>query len=89
MLDGLVQHEGQQPGSVCHGHSQIPLLLKELIQLVPLPESKNKKAFAIWTSSLLLHSLLKTAARYHSDSLQVDLGTPQLLPAVVFVTLPL
>lgn len=36
MLDGLVQHECQQPCPVRHGCPHIALLLKQLVQLVPL-----------------------------------------------------
>lgn len=86
MLDGLVQHQSQEPGSVGHRCPQIALLLEELVQLVPLTGR-----WVEWQ----LHSTpfccagLKLAVRYHSDPLQVHLRPPQLLPAVVFVALPL
>lgn len=36
VLDGLVQHQSQKPGSVGHRRPEVPLLLEELVQLVPL-----------------------------------------------------
>lgn len=42
VLDGLVQHQSQQPGPVGHGHAQVPLLLEELVQLVPLTERERE-----------------------------------------------
>lgn len=41
VLDGLVQHQSQQPGPVGHGRPQVPLLLKQLVQLVPLMEGRT------------------------------------------------
>lgn len=41
VLDGLVQHQSQQPGSVGHGHAEVPLLLEEFVQLVPLTEGQK------------------------------------------------
>lgn len=43
VLDGLVQHQRQQPRSVCHGHAQVALLLEELVQLVPLTGRNQRK----------------------------------------------
>lgn len=42
VLDGLVQHQSQQAGSVGHGGPQIPLLLEQLVQLVPLTETESQ-----------------------------------------------
>ena len=36
VLNGLVQHQRQQPGPVGHRRPHVALLLKQLVQLVPL-----------------------------------------------------
>lgn len=36
VLNGLVQHEGQQAGSIGHRCTNISFLFKQLIQFVPL-----------------------------------------------------
>lgn len=41
MLDGLVQHQRQQPSPVGHGRPQVPLLLKQFVQLVPLVDRQR------------------------------------------------
>lgn len=43
VLDGLVEHQSQQTCSVGHGRPQIPLLLKQLIQFVPLRETEDMR----------------------------------------------
>ena len=42
VLDRLVQHQGQQSRAVCHGCAHIALLLKQLVQLVPLPRERQE-----------------------------------------------
>lgn len=86
MLDGLVQHQSQEPGSVGHGRPQVALLLKELVQLVPLT---GRRVEGRLHSAPFCCAGFKVSVRYHSDPLQVHLCPPQLLPAVVFVALPL
>lgn len=86
VLDGLVQHQGQKTGTVSHGSPQVPLLLEQLVQLVPLSDRRSCDQ-----TRVIVRSWKTTFERggYHADSLQVHLGPPQLLPAVVFVALPL
>lgn len=43
VLDGLVQHESQQTRPVGHGGPQVPLLLKQLVQFVPLGNANMRK----------------------------------------------
>ena len=36
MVDGLVQHEPQDPSTASHRHSDVALLLKQVVQCDPL-----------------------------------------------------
>lgn len=96
VLDGLVQHQGQQAGPVGHGRANVALLLKQLVQLVPLRGEQRPSAAALEPRSTgprpRPHTRGQGPARvrtYHAHALQVHLGTPQLLPAVVPVALAL
>lgn len=43
VLDGLVQHQSHESGSVGHGRPQVPLLLEQLVQLVPLADRQAQR----------------------------------------------
>ena len=90
VLDGLVQHQGQQAGPVGHGRANVALLLKQLVQLVPLRGEQRPSAAALEPRSTGPRRIRTPAGRtYHAHALQVHLGTPQLLPAVMPVALAL
>ena len=36
MVNGLVEHESEYSGATRHGHANVALLLKEIVQLHPL-----------------------------------------------------
>lgn len=55
VLNSLVQHQGKKTRSVGHGGSDVTLLLKKFVQLVPLWTEKMTKHHKGFSDHLTLH----------------------------------